>query len=127
MASAILDSSAILAVLNDEPGADLVIAVMDDALVSTVNYAEVVAKLVERGSTAIEVQSALQSLALTTMDFDVALAQRTGLLRRETMNRGLSLGDRACLALAEREGAPAMTGDRSWVGAVASVEIRLIR
>ena len=96
-------------------------------LVSTVNYAEVVAKLVERGSTAIEVQSALQSLALTTMDFDVALAQRTGLLRRETMNRGLSLGDRACLALAEREGAPAMTGDRSWVGAVASVEIRLIR
>jgi PIN domain nuclease of toxin-antitoxin system len=127
MASAILDSSAILAVLNDEPGANLVIAVMDDALVSTVNYAEVVAKLVERGSTAIEAQSALQSLALTTMDFDVALAQRTGVLRRETMNRGLSLGDRACLALAEREGAPAMTGDRSWVGAVGSVEIRLIR
>jgi len=127
MASAILDSSAILAVLNDEPGADLVIAIMDDALVSTVNYAEVVAKLVERGSTAIEAQSALQSLALTTMDFDIALAQRTGVLRRETMNRGLSLGDRACLALAEREGAAAMTGDRSWVGAVASVEIRLIR
>jgi PIN domain nuclease of toxin-antitoxin system len=127
MASAILDSSAILAVLNDEPGADLVVAVIDDALVSTVNYAEVVAKLVERGSTAVEAQSALQSLALTMMDFDIALAQRTGVLRRETMNRGLSLGDRACLALAEREGAPAMTGDRSWVGAVASVEIRLIR
>lgn len=127
MASAILDSSAILAVLNDEPGADLVIAIMDDALVSTVNYAEVVAKLVERGSTAVEAQSALQSLALTTMDFDTALAQRTGVLRRETMKRGLSLGDRACLALAEREGAPAMTGDRSWVGAIASVEIRLIR
>jgi ribonuclease VapC len=127
MASAILDSSAILAVLNDEPGADLVVAVIDDALVSTVNYAEVVAKLVERGSTAVEAQSALQSLALTMMDFDIALAQRTGVLLRETMNRGLSLGDRACLALAEREGAPAMTGDRSWVGAVASVEIRLIR
>ena len=127
MASAVLDSSAILAVLNDEPGAELVEAVMDDALISTVNYAEVVAKLVERGSTSMAAQSALQSIALTTVDFDIALAQRTGGLRGETIRRGLSLGDRACLALAEREGVPALTGDRSWVGAVASVEIRLIR
>ena len=127
MASAVLDSSAILAVLNDEPGADVVEAVMDDALISTVNYAEVVAKLVERGSTSMTAQSALLSMALTTVDFDIALAQRTGGLRRETIRRGLSLGDRACLALAEREGVPAMTGDRSWVGAVSSIEIRLIR
>ena len=127
MASAVLDSSAILAVLNDEPGADVVEAIMDDALISTVNYAEVVAKLVERGSTSMQAQSALQSMALTTVDFDIALAQRTGVLRKQTIRRGLSLGDRACLALAEREGVPAMTGDRSWVGAVSSVEIRLIR
>jgi ribonuclease VapC len=127
MASAILDSSAILAVLNDEPGADVVIAIMDEALISTVNYAEVVAKLIERGSTAVEAQSALQSLALTTVDFDIALAQRTGVLRGETIRRGLSLGDRACLALAEREGVPAMTGDRSWAGAVSSIEVHLIR
>jgi PIN domain nuclease of toxin-antitoxin system len=127
MTSAILDSSAILAVLNDEPGADLVIAIMDEALISTVTYAEVVAKLVERGSTSVEAQSALQSLALTTVDFDIALAQRTGVLRGETINRGLSLGDRACLALAEREGVPAMTGDSSWVDAISSVQIRLIR
>ena len=127
MASAVLDSSAILAVLNDEPGADVVEAVLDDAVVSTVNYAEVVAKLVERGGTVLAAQAALQSVALTTVDFDLALALRTGGLRGETAKRGLSLGDRACLALAEREGAPALTGDRSWVGAVSSVEIRLIR
>lgn len=127
MASAVLDSSAILAVLNDEPGADVVEAIMDDALISTVNYAEVVAKLVERGGTSIAAQSALQSMALTTVDFDVGLAHRTGGLREETIRHGLSLGDRACLALAEREGVPAMTGDRSWVGAVSSIEIRLIR
>jgi len=127
MASAVLDSSAILCVLNNEPGADAVVAMLDDALVSTVNYAEVVAKLVERGSTSAQAQSALRSIALTTVDFDIALAQRIGTLRVKTIRRGLSLGDRACLALAEREGVPAMTGDRNWVGAVSGVEIRLIR
>jgi len=127
MASAVLDSSAILAVLNNEVGADTVVAVLDDALVSTVNYSEVVAKLMERGSTSAQAQSALRSIALTTVDFDIALAQRTGALRAETIRRGLSLGDRACLSLAEREGVPAVTGDRNWVGAVSGVEIRLIR
>jgi PIN domain nuclease of toxin-antitoxin system len=127
MASAVLDSSAVLAVLNGEPGAELVTTVLDDALVSTVNYAEVVAKLVERGTSYAEALAALRAIALTTVDFDIALARRTGALRAETMRRGLSLGDRACLSLAEREGAPAMTGDRSWVGAVSGVEIRLIR
>jgi ribonuclease VapC len=127
MASAVLDASAILAVLNDESGAETVIAILDDALVSTVNYAEVVAKLVEQGSTSGQVQSALRALALTTVDFDLALGRRTGELRAETKKRGLSLGDRACLSLAEREGLPAMTGDRNWVGAVAKVEVRLFR
>lgn len=127
MASAVLDSSAILAVLNDEPGADVVESMMDDALVSTVNYAEVVAKLVERGSTAAAAQAALLIVALTTVDFDIALALRTGGLRGETLRHGLSLGDRACLALAERERVPALTGDRSWLGAVSSIEVRLIR
>jgi ribonuclease VapC len=127
MTSAVLDSSAILCILNDEPGAELVDAILDDAIVSTVNYAEVVGKLVERGSTAAQAQSALRSIALTTVDFDILLARRTGTLRVETKKRGLSLGDRACLALAEREGVPAMTGDRNWVGAVSGIEIRLIR
>jgi len=127
MASAVLDSSAVLAVLNAEPGAEIVTPALRDALVSTVNYAEVVAKLVERGNSYTQAISALRSIALTTADFDIALARRTGELRAETLRRGLSLGDRACLALAEREGVPAMTGDRTWVGAVSGVEIRLIR
>ncbi|MFY9694753.1 MAG: type II toxin-antitoxin system VapC family toxin [Xanthobacteraceae bacterium] len=127
MASAVLDSSAILAILNNEPGADAVEEMLDDALVSTVNYAEVVAKLVERGSTSAQAQSVLRSIALTTSNFDILLAQRTGALRAETEKRGLSLGDRACLALAEREGVPALTGDRNWVGAVSGIEIRLFR
>jgi ribonuclease VapC len=127
MASAVLDSSAVLAVLNAEPGADLVVATLDDALLSTVNYAEVVTKIVERGGTYKEAEAALQLITVTVVDFDIALAQRTGALRAETLKRGLSLGDRACLSLAEREGVPAITGDRSWVGAVSSIEVRLIR
>ena len=127
MASAVLDSSAVLAVLNGEPGVDKIAEVLTDALLSTVNYAEVVAKLVERGTSLVEAKTALQSIALTTVDFDIALAQRTGELRAETRKRGLSLGDRACLSLAEREGVPAVTADGSWVGAISGVEIQLFR
>jgi PIN domain nuclease of toxin-antitoxin system len=127
MASAILDASAILVVLNAEPGADTVAAVLGEALVSTVNYAEVVAKLVERGGAYEQAEAALRSIALTTVDFDLGLARRTGALRAETAKLGMSLGDRACLSLAEREGAPAFTADRNWRDAVSSVEIRLIR
>jgi len=127
MASAVLDSSAVLAVLNGEPGVDKIAEVLTDSLLSTVNYAEVVAKLVERGTSLVEAKTALQSIALTTVDFDIALAQRTGELRSETRKRGLSLGDRACLSLAEREGVAAITADRSWIGAIPGVEIRLFR
>jgi PIN domain nuclease of toxin-antitoxin system len=127
MASAVLDSSAVLAVLNGEPGVDKIAQVLTDALLSTVNYAEVVAKLVERGTSLVEAKTALQSIALTTVDFDIALAQRTGELRAETRKRGLSLGDRACLSLAQREGVAAITADRSWISAIPGVEIRLFR
>jgi ribonuclease VapC len=127
MASAVLDSSAVLAVINGEPGAEVVSAALADALVSTVNYAEIVAKLVERGNSSANAVSALQAIALTTADFDIVQAQRTGALRAETAKRGLSLGDRACLSLAEREGVPAFTADRSWVGVVAGIDVRLFR
>ena len=127
MSSAVLDSSAVLAVLNNEPGADAVLALLDDAVLSTVNYAEVVTKLIERGSSSNQAQAALQAIALTTVDFDLGLARRTGELRSETKGRGLSLGDRACLSLAEREGVPAVTGDRNWVGAVAKIKVQVFR
>jgi PIN domain nuclease of toxin-antitoxin system len=127
MASAVLDSSAILAVLNGERGAQAVTAALKDALVSTVNYAEVVSKLVDRGVSYAQALLALRTIALTIVDFDLALAQRTGALRAATKHRGLSLGDRACLSLAEREGVAAITGDRSWVGALSGIEVRLFR
>lgn len=127
MTEAVLDASALLAVLNDEAGAEVVIRHIENAIISTVNYAEVVSKLVERGAAMNEVEAALQILDLTVVDFDLALAKRTGALRVSTCSRGLSLGDRACLALAERERRSALTADRDWVGIIPSVEVRLIR
>jgi ribonuclease VapC len=127
MARAVLDASAVLAVLNAETGADIVISVLDDALISTVNYAEVVSKLVERGAPPGLAQTALLTIALVVVDFDRSLADRTGGLRANTKHRGLSLGDRACLALAEREKLPAFTGDQRWVDVVDDIDIRLIR
>jgi PIN domain nuclease of toxin-antitoxin system len=127
MPSAVLDSSAVLAVLNGEPGAEIVAAVLATALVSAVNAAEVVGKLVDKGVTIDHAESALSGVGLDVVEFDFALALRAGALRAQRANRHLSLGDRACLALAERERVPAMTSDRSWAGAVADAEIQLIR
>jgi PIN domain nuclease of toxin-antitoxin system len=92
-----------------------------------VNYAEVVSKLLERGVTPILMREALDNTNVKVVAFGADLAERTGLLRLQTRHLGLSLGDRACLALAEREGIPALTADRSWIGALSGIDIRAIR
>ena len=127
MARAVLDSSAVLAVLNNEAGSQIVTAVLDDALISAVNLAEVISKLVEQGATLEQTRAMLRIIDIGIVDFDRAMAERTGELRAATKRLGLSLGDRACIALAERENAPALTGDRRWVGADCEARIQLIR
>jgi ribonuclease VapC len=127
MASVVLDASAVLALLNVEPGADVVNSALEDALVSAVNYAEVFSKLVERGAPQAEAKAALRIIEGAVAVYDLDLAQRTGAMRSDTKSRGLSLADRACLALAQREQLPALTGDRRWKAAVAGIEVRLIR
>ena len=127
MAKAVLDSSAILAVLNGEVGSQIVIAILDDALISAVNYAEVVSKLVERGATLEQARVMLRTIDVAVSEFDRGMAERVGELRSPTRRLGLSLGDRACIALAERERTPAFTGDRRWAEAACEAEIRLIR
>lgn len=127
MAKVVLDSSAILALLNGEPGAAIVEATLSEALVSTVNYAEVFSKLIECGVAAADAQNALKFVEAGTIVFDIGLARETGVLRAETASRGLSLGDRACLALAREQGIPALTTDRIWKNAVADIDVQLIR
>lgn len=126
MSEAVLDSSALLALLFAEPGADRVAAALPGAFLSTVNLAEVVAKLTERGMPAAEASEAVRALGATVVDFDHDQAVAAGALRGETRGAGLSLGDRACLALSRLRGATALTGDRAWA-AVKGFDVSLIR
>src|SRR5689334_5367937 len=127
MASAVLDASALLAYIDGEPGADMVASVITDAIISAVNFSEVVSKLVDRGTSVGTARVALGVAPVEVIDFDRALAERAGALIAKTKRQGLSLGDRACLALAERERVPVVTGDRAWSKLDLSVEVRLIR
>lgn len=128
MNGAVLDASALLAVLNGEPGAQIVIeALKQRALLSAVNYAEVMTKLIERGLDRFVASTAVRSMGVALISFEPDLAERAGELRPQTKRLGLSLADRACLALAEREKLPVFTADRSWSEAGLAIEIRVIR
>ena len=127
MKGSVLDASAILAAVNTEPGARVVVAALPGAIVSTVNLAEVISKLIEKGSSREQVRDILNELMLTTVDFDGDLAERCGHLRATTRAHGLSLGDRACLALAERMNLPALTGDHRWSNLQIGITIKMIR
>ncbi len=114
MASIVFDSSAVLAHLNNEPGAERAAAFLGEALICAVNYSEIVAKLIERGASLALIRPALSRYGLQIVPFDEDLAERAGALRASTKAFGLSLGDRACLALAERSRLPVLTADRVW-------------
>jgi ribonuclease VapC len=127
MSSVVLDSSALLAFIHGEPGGEVVAGFVGDAVMSSVNHAEVVTKLVERIGSLDAARAALGMAAVDVIDFDTAQAEQTGALVTHTRSRGLSLGDRACLTLAARETAPVLTADRIWATLKLDVEVRLIR
>jgi PIN domain nuclease of toxin-antitoxin system len=125
----VLDASALIAALLDEPGGALVEAVLDSALIGTVNLAEVAAALARDGNPDEEVRGIIATLKLSCVPPDEAMALDAGLLRSATDRAGLSLGDRFCLALARRLDAPVLTADRSWrkVADQVGVEVRTLR
>lgn len=116
---AVLDASALLAWLNDEPGADRVrLALEEGVLVSTVNWAEVLGRIAEMGGDPADVfrtvMGALGPDVLRLVPFDETSALETARLRAQTRGAQLSLGDRVCLALARSSGLPAYTSDHAW-------------
>ena len=107
----VLDASALLCLLNDEPGAERVAEILPRSLIGAANYAEVVSKLRERGLSLDEVKEALGGLHLDVRPLSQSQAMLIGDLRPATRPPGLSLGDRACLALAIDLGAEIYTTD----------------
>lgn len=130
MSSFVLDASALMAVLNRETGDSVVeAALIEGAAMSTVNFSEVVAKLAERAMTEQDIHLTLSPFDLELFDFDRTGAFAAGFLRSLTRRQGVSLGDRACLALAAQVGLPALTSDRRWadLDPALGVEVRLLR
>ena len=127
MGKVVLDASALLALVNEEPGADTVLAAVPDSVMSAVNLAEVIAKLTDYGLVEDETRDVLVAFALDIAPFDEALAFLAGHLYGPTRRLGLSLGDRACLALARKMGLPALTADRTWSKLDIGVDVQVIR
>ena len=127
MNQTVLDATAMLALLNDEPGAGTVTSLLSHAVISTVNLAEVVGKLAEAGMPEGTIKAMLGELGVMVMPFDEDLAFRTGFLRPATSDYGLSLGDRACLSLGQHLRRPVLTADRMWKTLKLNVEIQMIR
>lgn len=125
MTIAVLDASALLALLRSEPGAERVRAALPDAAMSTVNLAEVVGHFARSGAAEDEIREVLQPLPIRLVPFTDELATVAGLLAPLTRRAGLSLGDRACLALARQLNAYALTADRSWQGLSSALDIAI--
>ncbi len=124
-----LDASALLAMLLGEAGGERVKAALDDAVLSAVNLAEIVSHYAKLGAARPDIEAMLRPLPIRVMPIDAALSYDAGMLRPITLPGGLSLGDRYCLALAKREGVPALTAERRWpdIAAAAGVTVELIR
>ena len=123
----VLDASALLALLNEEPGSEVVEASIPGAVISAVNLSEVIAKLSESGLPEEAIHQVVEDVEMEVYAFDAVSAHQTGRLRLETRSSGISLGDRACLALGRQLGLPVLTADRPWRDLALGIEVRLIR
>jgi ribonuclease VapC len=128
MSRIVLDASALLAILNCEPGADVLTPdLLSTATSSTVSLAEVQSKLVDKGLDPREAWEATLSPIRDATAFDADQAKAAGDLVIQTRVLGMSLGDRACLALGLALRAPVYTADKSWKSLKLGIPIHIIR
>lgn len=123
----VLDASAILALILGEPGQNRVAEVLATAVIGAVNWAEAVTRLTRGGSSPQMMERAALMMAGRIEAFDEGQADVAGRLHGVTRSFGLSLGDRACLALALSRRARVLTADRAWAGLDVGVGIEVIR
>lgn len=123
----VLDASALMALLNVEPGAEAVNQFAPSAAISAVNWCETYGKLRAAGVDAGSLTANMQETGIAILPFDEIDARAAGELAPATKHAGLSLADRACLALAARLRVPAVTADRAWPNLDVGVEILCVR
>lgn len=127
MSRTVLDASALLALVNGEPGGQTVAENLHESVISAVNLSEVVARMTDLGTPIDRVREHLESLHLEVIPFDSVDAYIAADLRQPTQRYGLSLGDRACLALARQARVPALTADRRWAELDVGINVQVIR
>ena len=127
MAEAILDASALIAFLRNEPGAAKVAKVLDKSCISAVNLAETCSKMIEYGKELEAVTFQIERLQIPVVPFDGEQAKNVASLWKRTRDVGMSLGDRACLALALKTSLPAFTTEREWSKCSLGVKVVKVR
>lgn len=123
----VLDASALLALLHREPGGEEVAGLLAGCAMSTVNWSEVVQKAQARGVDTRDLRFEVEALGVELVPFDTGQAEETARMWATTRLLGLSLGDRACLALAQFLRVPAVTADREWAAVPLDIQVRVIR
>lgn len=123
----ILDASALIAAILEEPGVEFVRSILSQSMMSSANMVEVASRLIDIGYEPELALQQLDALGVEVVPFDQKLAVAAAMLRAETRAAGLSLADRACLALAIQQQATAVTADRAWARVRLACAIELIR
>ncbi|HXM56404.1 MAG TPA: type II toxin-antitoxin system VapC family toxin [Candidatus Dormibacteraeota bacterium] len=124
----VLDASAVLAVLHEEAGADVVVPLMDGAVMSSVNWSEVVQKAVARRvHFQAPMRREVEAVGVRIVPFGADDAEQSAEVWRLAPRAGLSLGDRACLALARGMGGVAVTAERAWAELSLDVSVKVVR
>ncbi|MEQ1615267.1 MAG: type II toxin-antitoxin system VapC family toxin [Hyphomicrobiaceae bacterium] len=127
MARVVLDSSAVLAVLQFEAGAEVVMDFLKESAISAVNLTEVATKLVENGHSIADARRTIGMLGMDVEAVDENQAYAAAALRMETKAKGLSVGDRHCLALGAKLGVTVLTADKNWKLVKTGIDVKLIR
>lgn len=126
MSKYVLDASALLASLQNEDGYEIVDAILNQSAISTINLSEVLQKVKQKGIVTKRIVEGLQTEGVEIIAYTIEQAEITADLWSITKPYGLSLGDRACLALAQLLNAVAITADKSWAN-IPNMKVQIIR